>query len=228
MTQRGGLYNGDASSTSSGPTDVYTAGGDPSDLLDVIGQNIPNSAFVKDDLIVENITLLDFPIGMPGLSMNTYYNTQAVLGLGPNSTILNALLTTGKIASRSYSWWWGLTGATEFARMDGQMVLGGYDAAKIRGKNYTQTLSEPTQACHSGMIVTISDIGLGFPNGTIASITSPVQVTACILPYYPLILTLPWDPFYDNFEAHTHTRDIGAGGGDGLTFNGMLYEKDSV
>ena len=112
--------------------------------------------------------------------------------------------------------------------MDGQIVFGGYDAAKVSGTNYTMPLAPPRQECHSSMSVTISDISLGFPNGTTTSITSPNIIIACILPHYPLIVTLPQVPFYDSFEIHTGTKNVGRGGGTGIDFGGMLYWPDAV
>ena len=229
VTYRGGLYNIDSSSTSSqSPISVDAAGGDPRDTEDLMGQYSPYSAWIKDSLRVGDVALPGFPIGMPGSILYPGHDNQNSLGLGPNSTILNALVAAKKIASRSYSWWWGLTGATRPVQMDGQMIFGGYDAAKIQGKNYTQPLVAPSQACHSSMSVTISDISLGFPNGTLASLTSPNNVVACILPHYPLIVTLPWDPFYDNFEKFTATKNVGVGGDTGITFFGVLYPPDDV
>ncbi|KAK5169028.1 uncharacterized protein LTR77_006337 [Saxophila tyrrhenica] len=228
LTQRGGLYDASSSSTSSSTMSVHDAGGDPTDLKNVIGQNVPYNTFVTDALSVGQTAFDPYPIGMPGLSLNQYLNNQAAMGLGPNSTLLNFLIDAGTIASRSFSWWWGETGATTSNQMDGQIVLGGYDAAKVHGVNYTQELAPPSQACHSGMVVTISDISLGFPNGTTSSITVPTSLTACLLPHYPLIAYFPQTPYYDNFEAYTGTRATGRGGGDGITFGGMLYEPDEV
>ena len=230
LTLRGGLYDSNASSTSSqSPTNVYAAGGDPSDTQPTLMTHIWYNAFVTDDLIVGNNSLADFPIGMPGFAIFDPYVTQDQFGLGWNSTLLNALLTAKKIASRSYSWWWGLNGASQSAQMDGQIVFGGYDSAKVQGQNYTQPLLKPWLNCPSGMSVIISDMELNFPNGTSTSIMdSPDAITTCIQPEYPIIATLPWKPYYNNFETFTGTQNVGRALGEGIAFYGMIYPTDTV
>ena len=227
VSYRGGLYDVQSSSTSSSAADVYAAGGDPRDEQPIIIQDSPFSAWVNDDLLVEDTTLEGFPIGMPGTSLYPGYDNQNNLGMGPNSTILNALLAAKKIASRSFSFWWGLQGATPGAQMDGHIVFGGYDAAKVLAPNITMAMTPPSLACHSSMFVMISDVSLGFPNGTKASLTSPNSIVACILPHYPAMLYFPETPYYDRFEAYSGTTNVGRGGGNGIQ-SGMLYGPDDV
>lgn len=126
---------------------------------------------MTDGFGASNVTLDEFPIGMPGMEFGTQYHPQGVLGLGPNSTLLTALKDAGHISSRSYGYWWGEDGATSNAKMDGSLILGGYDAAKIQGPNTTIALKQPTLDCVSGMYLTIMDIKMLFPNSTSASIT---------------------------------------------------------
>jgi hypothetical protein len=89
---------------------------------------------------------------------------------------------------------WGRTGATADTQLDGNLVLGGYDRAKVvAGTNYTQRLSYARPACATAMLVTISDIVLHFANGTDASLFGGVQssaITACIVPSYPVLMTI--------------------------------------
>jgi hypothetical protein len=94
--------------------------------------------------------------------------------------------------------------------MDGSVVFGGYDRAKTSGTRYTQNLVLPQVNCLSGMRVTISDLRLDFPNGTVTSILGHKQINACLQPDYPVLMTIPADPYYDTFESLTHTRSIGS------------------
>jgi hypothetical protein len=167
-------------------------------------------------------------MGMPGYDYAAQFDTQNNIGFGVNSTFLNALQAAGKIASRSYSWWWGRTGATEDAQMDGAIVFGGYDRAKVTGKPYTQNLIPPEVNCQSGMRMTISDLILNFPNGTLASILQHKQISACLQPDFPVLMTLPTDPYYETFEQLTNTHNVGSGGGSGIDAVGYLYPPNKV
>ena len=227
-TVRGGLYNPSGSSTCENASSVAAAGGDPSDTLRALGLHIWESEWVNDIIGVGSTKLKSFPIGLPGKAIYDPYITQSQLGLGFNSTFLGALQAAGAIAIQAYSWWWGLQGSTPESQVDGQIVFGGYDSAMVQGSNYTQPLNKPDYACNSGMVVTITDLTLTFPNGTQFSILEPNQLVACILPDYPLILTMPWDETYDRFEALSQTQNIGRVGGNGIGFGGMGYLLNNV
>ncbi|KAK4548165.1 hypothetical protein LTR36_010034 [Oleoguttula mirabilis] len=111
--------------------------------------------------------------------------------------------------------------------MDGQIVFGGYDAAKTKGNNYTKSLQLPTLACSSGMEVTVTDMVLNFPNGTDSSMLGYGAIAACIMPDYPLIFTFP-DTYYTQFETLTKTSNVGRGGGAGIGYSGPLYWPEEV
>ncbi|KAF2163902.1 hypothetical protein M409DRAFT_25679 [Zasmidium cellare ATCC 36951] len=227
LTVRGGLYDPEDSSTSQKASDVNAAGGDPSDTARTLDLHIWESEWVNDEFSVGNATIDKFALGMPGFPIFDTYDTQSQFGLGINSTLLNALKRMDAITSRAYSWWWGVQGAT--TQTDGQIVFGGYDSGRIQGTNYTRPMSTPTYPdCNSGMMVTISDLVLTFPNSTKYSLLSPNQMTACILPDYPLILTMPSDTPYTRFEAATQTQSFGPVGGNGLAFQGVGYYPDNV
>lgn len=169
-TYRGGLYNPDKSISAEPVADVYAAGASPSDTDRAIGLHIWESSWTLDDLGVGNITLDEFPIGMPGFDYGEQYHPQGAIGLGSNSTLLTALKDAGHIGSRSYGFWWGEDGATSNAQRDGSLVLGGFDAAKVQGSNITAALKTPSPSCMSGMTLTIKDIVMRFPNSTRSSI----------------------------------------------------------
>ncbi|KAK5138161.1 hypothetical protein LTR08_004856 [Meristemomyces frigidus] len=227
-TYRGGLYDiSDSSTTKAFGGDVSGAGEDIWDTQRTAGTHIWNGSFAQDDFVVGNLTLPSFPIAMPGWDYGGPYDTQNVLGLGWNSTLLDTLKLTGRIASRSYSWWWGLNGATPAAQMDGSFVIGGYDAAKTTGPNLTESLSASSYQCASGMSVTITGLVLDFPNGTSFNILQAGTTVACLVPDYPYLMTLPLDVLH-TFNSASNTVDSGSGGGNGLQFSGMLYDPANV
>lgn len=205
LTIRGGLYDPSTSTTASERVSVTEAGGDTSDTERAVGTHIWFNEWTKDSLQAGNVTLEDFPIGMPGFDFAGIFNTQANIGLGRNSTILNALKDAGHISSRTYSYWWGLNSAAEANSMDGQIVFGGYDAAKVKGANFTQKLLPSSLACPSGMYLTITNMELGFPNGTKADMLAPSTLSACVRLDWPAIASLRYDPFMRRFEDLTGT-----------------------
>ena len=111
--------------------------------------------------------------------------------------------------------------------MDGLIVFGGYDRAKTTGNRYTQKLVPPEVNCESGMRVTMSDLKLDFPNGTISSVLGRNQIPFCLQPDYPVLMTLPQYPYYNTFQSLTDTHNIGTGGVSGLGA-GPLYVPGSV
>lgn len=169
-TYRGGLYDPGQSSSSKAMRDIYAAGASPSDGDRTEGLHVWDNSWAIDNLNVGNVTLDQYPIGMPGFDYGTQNHPQGAIGLGPNSTLLSALKDAGHISSRSYGYWWGEDGATSNAQLDGSLVLGGYDAAKVQGSNITINLKTPSLSCMSGMHMTITDIVMRFPNSTRSSI----------------------------------------------------------
>lgn len=100
--------------------------------------------------------------------------------------------------------------------MDGSLVLGGYDAAKTTGANFTGDFSVDNQ-CPSSLIVVFEDVTVNFPNGTQASLigSSPgAALRSCIKPDIPLI-TFPsneWEAFSaaigGNFAAPSYSYKL--------------------
>ncbi|EME38346.1 hypothetical protein DOTSEDRAFT_75779 [Dothistroma septosporum NZE10] len=206
LSQRGGFYDPASSTSAKGGLDVSEASGSPSDTEGIIdGPHIWFSRWTTDKLQLGNITLEDFPIGMAGLDFGGRLDTQANIGLGQNSTFLQALKDDGKISSRTWSYWPGIDSATASAARDGQIVFGGYDAAKATGPNVTQRLGTPTQSCPSGMSVIVTGMQLDFPNGTQADILAPSTFSACLQVDFPFVMTTPFNPYYERFMNMTLT-----------------------
>ncbi|EPE09835.1 aspartic-type endopeptidase [Ophiostoma piceae UAMH 11346] len=213
-TFRGGAYNAIGSSTRKVPASgSYPADSAPWSALSFsadtlfLGLNSTSLASSSDDNTSTSLDNFAFGIPLNDLGQQGYHPMNA-LGLGFNSTLLNALKSTGRIASRSWSMFWGLNGADSTAQMDGVFVLGGYDAAKVvESQRYTQSLAGPGSACSSRMVVTITDMILNFSNGTNASIFPGAESTvlqACITPDFPTLMTLPTDPYFDAIEILTN------------------------
>ncbi|KAK5047251.1 hypothetical protein LTR84_006773 [Exophiala bonariae] len=157
----------------------------------------PQLALNDDEVLVNTDTLTintsfaveHYPFGIPRQDLGDYSS----LGLGRDSSLLTMLRDAGSIASRSYSLYWGQTGTATEHQLDGNLVLGGVDVAKISGQNYTTGLGDAT-LCPSGLVVSVSDMTMNFPNGTSASIMGGVSgqtVNYCIRPDFPLITVTP-------------------------------------
>ncbi|KYG41711.1 hypothetical protein M433DRAFT_75302, partial [Acidomyces richmondensis BFW] len=217
LTQRGGLYDPTASSSSEGSA---------SDTFREVATHIWFNNFANDVLSVGNTSLDNFPIGMPGFDYGGFFDTQANIGLGMNSTILNALKAGGHIASRVYSYWWGIDSTSSTLAMDGQLVLGGYDQAKATGPNVTGQILPWTLACPSGIYVTVTNMILGFPNGTTADMLWPSTLSACLQPDFPTVISLRGNPYFDNFENLTGTNSVN--NSHGIYWWAPVYEPSAV
>jgi hypothetical protein len=187
----------------------------------------PQCNYITDNFTLNsNVTVGDFPMGIALADWGEQgYYPQMAMGLGSNSTILSALKSSGQIGSRSWSMFWGRTGGTANTQLDGNFVFGGYDRAKVTGANYTRSLSTARENCSTNMLVTITDLVLNFPNGTDASLLGGVEsaaIAACIVPDYPVLMTIPLDPYFSNFETLTNGSTIDRS--FGLYYYGMLYD----
>lgn len=156
--------------------------------------------------------------------------SEGYLGLFANSTFLRALKQAGHIASLSYSWWWGIDYGD--SPMDGSIVFGGYDAAKTTGMNYTGTIDQSVVQCHGGMYATVSDMSIGFTNGTSASImagtTAKAPFTVCLVPDWNVVMSFQSDPYFTLFEELTETNYIGRVDQSGINFWAMTYDQNNV
>ncbi|PQE03454.1 Peptidase aspartic protein [Rutstroemia sp. NJR-2017a BVV2] len=99
----------------------------------------------------------------------------------------------------------------------------------VSGQNYTQSLSTPRTSCPTGMLVTITDMTLNFSNGTDTSLFDGVQsnaISACIVPSYPVLMTIPFSPYFENFQTFTNQnlslRTFG------LYYYGLLYDRSAA
>lgn len=216
-TFRGGAYDPLASKTRR----PASGDGRPSDDgKDTLGNgHYPQVTEITDTLrLNDNITFQDHPIG---LALNDWgpqgYLPMAAIGLGPASVLLERLKSTGSIASRSWSFFWGLSspGTTQ---LDGSLIFGGYDRAKVVGKRHALPLAKSNPDCQSELVATVSDLVLNFPNGTDASLFSGAssgKLPMCITPSLPTLMRLPQDPYVLNLvdlvpgSLSTDSRSLG-------------------
>ena len=145
-TYRGGAYDPLASKTRQPASSDQT----PSDgALDTLGNShYPQVTQITDTLRLNgNVTLAKHPMG---IALNDWgsqsYLPRAAIGLGPASVLLDKLESTGSNASRSWSFFWGQS-RPEAAQLDGSLVFGGYDRAKITGQKYTFPLTRSNPDC---------------------------------------------------------------------------------
>jgi len=172
----------------------------------------------------KNVSLKSFPVA---INRNNHWDLNA-LWLGSNCTVLNGLHTAGLIASRSWSLFWGLIGGDASSQMDGSLVLGGYDAAKVVRDNFTDHLSI-NPYCGSRILVTVTDIEMNLPDGGHQSIigTSIIGTSrgaAIIGPETPVI-AIPSD-VWSGFSNHSGGTYIGRS--LGVYGYGMVYAAKDV
>lgn len=186
----------------------------------------------QSDTVVlgSNFTLKNFPVGIAQGDWGAQgYYPQAGIGLGSESTLLSALVDSGTIASRTWSWYWGIDGPGASEQLEGSLVLGGYDKAKVSGTGYTSPISTGSDRCPTGLLMTLSDVRVNFVDGTQKSIfpdDSQSLVTACVDPSYPTLTTMLSSPYWSNFQKFTDASISGRS--LGLEWYNMRYNADQT
>jgi hypothetical protein len=120
---------------------------------------------------------------------------------------------------------WEREGATSRTQLDGSLVFGGYDRAKVVGQPYTQFMINDRSVCTTGMAVTITDLILNFANGTNVSLFPSARtssIAACLVPDYPVLMTMPLDPYFGNLRYHTNAAMNGRS--FGIDFFSVRYD----
>ena len=214
----GGAFNESRSSTWTN-AGSYGALGVPEDSIVDFGP----IAYVTDTLsLISIISTPRFPFvidhgrtGYEAFFMNT-------VGLGINSTLLNTLISARKIPTRTWSMFNGFTGSQSQNQSNGILVLGGYDEAKIFGSvadNITIDMDFSPDAISStnlakcpatGMIITVSNMTLAWPNGTKASLmgsSAGDTLRGCVIPNYDYI-SMQSD-MWETFVSLTDTQEVG-------------------
>lgn len=209
MVKRGGLFNEKNSTSFTKAKNLIEAGGAPNETIfkgSVYGiKTLPEKSIGGiDKLKLEGaVEITKFSFGIPTSNWDDSHTTLSALGLGRNSTYLNALRKAEQITSRVWSIFWGQFGREK--PFDGSLMLGGYDEAKVTGKNYTAPLIydhfDKPQGCYTGMRLTVRDITINFVGGTNASLfTAGTALNFCIDPAHHLLMQAPTDVF-DKFKT---------------------------
>ncbi|KUL91883.1 hypothetical protein ZTR_01061 [Talaromyces verruculosus] len=100
-----------------------------------------------------------------------------------------------------------------------------YEVGHIASRSWDFSRS----SCSTGMLVVITDMVLNFANGTDASLFGGAEssaMSACIVPDYPVLLTLPLDPYFLAFQDLTGTLITDRS--FGVYYYGMLYSNTSI
>lgn len=225
ITFRGGAYNLDSSTSEA---DV-SADSHPVDSRNITVPQYPEMDFVGDSLTVnENITLLDFPLGMAKDNWGEQgYYPQMAIGLGANSTLLNVLKNSGKIISRSWSFFYGIVGGS--TRVNGQLVLGGYDASKVYGDSSEHLMSSPSSPCPTKLVVIVQGMALRFTDGTETNIFGTSQsgaLAVCLIPNIPMVMRMPLTPYFNNWMIATNNSIYKMNRTTGLYYYNLRYPAD--
>jgi Eukaryotic aspartyl protease len=207
--------------------DIIAAGG-ASKETDVTGSEAGVKRLIDSSLggtdyfaLGESSTANKLPIGIPRMAWDGGYTVLHALGLGSNSTYLNALKQSSQIGSRVWSIFWGRMW-TDDNPLDGSIVFGGYDQRKIIGQNHTQALDFTSTGCWTGMKVNIADVLVNYRTGNDQSIFSANTVLpVCLVPQRQLLIEVP-SAVYENYEIATNTTNIGSS--FGLHWSAHLFD----
>lgn len=229
--RRGNLFDANNSDTYSKGKDVPDAGGAREEASlegseKGIGKLMDTSLGATDTLSLDGSDELEnFPFATPRLRWDHGYTFLHSLGMGRNSTYLNALKDAGKISARVWSIFWGRMWTDD--PLDGSVVVGGYDSAKVIGDNYTEALDYTDASgsgCWTGMRVIVRDIKLNDRDGFDRSIF-PVNTAMpfCIVPQRQLLMEAPGS-LLESFEKATGANHTGDS--YGLHWSAQLFNED--
>ena len=184
-TYRGGIYN-----SAQSETDI--TGASIKHLYDDATADWITDKVVLQDSANKNLELNLLAFGVRVSTAHQYVN-KGELGLGKNSTFLNALASGQKIASKTYSFFWGTDAAISDNARNGSLTLGGYEQALIGdSKNTTTKFTRNQWKCREGMIVDLTGLALQSEGGGTQNITGESEkMQACLVPTLSSVLTLP-------------------------------------
>ncbi|OJD23167.1 hypothetical protein ACJ73_05479 [Blastomyces percursus] len=202
---RGGVFN-EKQSSSWVPTEIP-------DVYDFRPSG--NQMHINSPWGNETITLLkpDTTVAsVPLYSPKTGKPPQGSIGLGRASSFLDVLAAQKKIASRTWSLFWGWQGLEASHQMKGNLVLGGYDGAKIKGNNFTRDFVD-VKECTSELMVYVKQIYITTWYGDRTDVykSSGSTLNACLRPDISPI-SLP-DHVFNNFKRNLPGKYLGPANG---------------
>lgn len=98
-------------------------------------------------------------------------------------------LSSGAISTKIWSLFYGLTGAEAQDQMGGSIFFGGYDRAKIQGKNVGKNVTFPISretSCRTGLVATVISVDVKFENGTTQNIHASL-IRMCLDPTFAIV-----------------------------------------
>lgn len=124
------------------------------------------------------------------------------LGMGPDSLLLNKLKDDGYIASKSWSMWRGQYANKDKEEVDGHIIFGGVDEAKLTGESETfPTQPIDREDCDSGFVIEATGLSITTgARGTVELQNAPFQ-RYCLVPAVPLLSLTEdaYDTILDSF-----------------------------
>lgn len=192
-----------------------------------------NASWTTDNVTItdganKDIGLSQLSFGIRASTSHPYVN-KGELGLGSDSTFLSTLASGKKIASKTYSFFWGTDSTISDTPRNGSLTLGGYDQALVGDSPNTTTAFTHSQwKCREGMVVELTGIDLHSVTGTTQSVIGSEKLEACVVPTLSSILTLPytyWDKMHDMLGIEQTPFNNGS---SGELFYGVASVKPST
>lgn len=208
-TRLGGLFDGSRSGTFRSSIGLSAPGFVP---LEGDGNPRKVDESATDTIYLNGSTALkDFPVGI-NRAFHLLGLSNSFIGLNTNSTAMKALIASGRIFSNTVGMYYGWDGTIPSTSIDGSLVLGGYDRAKVDGARYGINPAysiNPAPGCLNGLQLRIDDITVDFSNGTSGSILENMRATkrGCINTYQEGIGITP--KLWDKFQALTRSEESG-------------------
>ncbi|KAF2023190.1 hypothetical protein EK21DRAFT_81443 [Setomelanomma holmii] len=217
-TYRGGIYSIEQSQTEQSEQTILR-------VADQANANWTKDKVVLKNTVNNNIELDLFEFGIRVGSSQPYVN-KGEIGLGVNSSFLEALASGQQIASRTYSFFWGTDSTISSSPRDGSLTLGGYDQALFNDSVNTTTTFTGNQAnCREGMIVDLTGLVLQSKEvGTQNILNGTEKLRACVVPTLSSVLMLPesyWKSMASIMGVETFPGNNG-------TSNELLYGVAAV
>jgi hypothetical protein len=208
-TYRGGLYN-------SALSDSEKVGASIKHIFDDATATWTTDKVTINDVMDKNIELNPHEFGIRVGTAHEYVN-RGELGLGKNSTFLNALTSGQRIASKTYSFFWGTDSAISDNPRNGSLTLGGYDQALIGDSpNTTTTFTRNQWRCREGMIVDLTGLALQSESGGVQNLLNGTEkLQACVVPTLSNVLMLPeqyWNRMADKMGVKMSPLNNGMSG----------------
>ena len=219
----GGLFDGANSSTYHFYTGL-TAPGLPQSSS---GDKTSDDTFTDALLLDPGLSLTQFPLRI-NREFDYLAKSYNYVGLRPTSLLMKTLVTGTQVSSNSIGYYSGWDGADITNDVDGSLVLGGYDRAKIAGHNATRSIrTADTQDCLNGFKLSLTDISLNLRDGRNISLmnTSDVGHTACIDTVSDSIRLTP--SLWSNFLRSSGSTKTGRVE-DGFNREGFLIAADTA